>query len=132
MPAIRELNYEQRQTLQQWLQKYQVALDHRTRTQLSDAFAVAKLFEQVHPGLIDFRGYVSRSSLALKKLNWHIFNLRTLKPMNMGLSQRELLGLARGNGWALETLLYKLMKTDDVATRAEGGQEAAQSGDIAD
>ncbi|XP_034656330.1 uncharacterized protein LOC117893725 [Drosophila subobscura] len=123
MPLPRELDYEQRERLQHWLGKFELELDHRTRTQLSDALAVAKLFERVHPGRVDFRCYVARSSLALKKQNWHIFNVRTLKRMNMSLSQRDLYRLASGSSWALETLLHKLMMTDDEAARAVGGQE---------
>ncbi|XP_002134197.1 uncharacterized protein [Drosophila pseudoobscura] len=122
MPFFRELNYEQRQALEEWLKKYEVELNFRTRNEFSDAFAVAKLFDKVHPGLVDFRCYLARSSVALKKQNWHIFNIRTLKRMNMGLSQRDLYRLARGGGWALETLLYKLMMTD-VPPRVEGGEE---------
>ncbi|XP_022209153.1 uncharacterized protein LOC111065342 [Drosophila obscura] len=111
MSSFWQLNYQQCQTLDLWLQTYGVLLNHRTRHEFSDVLPVARLFNKVHPGRVNLSRYVSRNSVALKTINWRIFNARVLRKMNMGLTQADEDKLARGVEWIQDALLYQLMLT---------------------
>ncbi|XP_017135668.1 sperm flagellar protein 1-like [Drosophila miranda] len=126
MSGFRVLDEEDRLALISWLKEHNIELNHRTRTELRDAFAVAKICKRIHPDLVDLQVYTPRCSMTQMLNNWKIFNDRVLKKLDLNLSHLMLKELAGGAACAIESILHKLMTTEYALKRGEGKPNLAK------
>ncbi|EDW29799.1 GL14829 [Drosophila persimilis] len=112
MSRLTKLNDMEHLMLNHWLDTHDIKLDYHTRNQFRDALAIARVFEKIHPEVVDLHSYIPRTSVAMMIENWKIFNIRVLTKLNICISQTDMERLALGTEGAIESLLYDLMVAD--------------------
>ncbi|XP_022209233.1 sperm flagellar protein 1-like [Drosophila obscura] len=112
LSRLSKLNDMEHVMLNHWLETHDIKLDRHTRNQFRDALAIARVFEKIHPEVVDLHSYTPRSSVARMVENWKIFNVRVLNKLNMDITQTDMQQLATGAEGAVESLLYDLMVAD--------------------
>ncbi|XP_022228498.1 uncharacterized protein LOC111078233 [Drosophila obscura] len=110
---------EERETLDKWLQQWNIKLDYWTRKQFRDALPVARLVDKVHRGLVDLSIYKPCTSVTMMKNSWKIFKIHVLNTLKIGLSDMDLEQLALGTTDAIDTLLFCIMYSQKGFTASD-------------
>lgn len=112
MSNLHTLTPEEHKELSDWLVGKKIALNHRTRRDLSDVVNMALLFKSVVGKMVNMKHYTSHGQLAKKVLNWETFSLNVLRKTNLILMRPALELLASGDMNAICSLLFHLMRTE--------------------